>query len=299
MKLRPFILLLIASLILGVCFAGGRSLNTEENFSSDPNGKVPAEMLNIPGATPIGNDECFACHPLKKPSEKFITMFYWQTDVHAKVTGSAECESCHGPGSKHQEANSRDFIVNPKNLNKWKAQAVCTACHMTHEAVDLHGSTGVACLDCHVLHTTDNPKYLVKLPEPNTCYMCHPSTRLEFDLPSHHPVNEGAMKCTACHLAHFANGRNNLVEAREVETCGSCHASQRGPFVYSHITFEGCKQCHLPHGGSQQFMLTNAQPSLCVDCHLQSTDQHPFNYSSCTLCHIAIHGSNKQRLLQR
>lgn len=255
--------------------------------------------MKIPGSRPIGNDACFACHPVKgKVSEQFVTEFYWKTDVHSRIP-NLTCETCHGPGRRHERANSPAHIINPAKLDKWQGQMVCSACHLKHEGADLHGGTGVACLDCHILHTTNNAKYLKLLPEPETCYQCHPSSRAEFNLPNRHPVNEGIMKCTSCHLSHFTMARDNLLNTRDVETCGACHTEERGPFVYSHITFEGCKQCHLPHGSSQQNLLTVAQPALCMECHLTSTDQVPFNYPHCTICHVAIHGSNKTRLMHR
>src|SRR5215469_12898165 len=91
------------------------------------------------------------------------------------------------------------------------------------------------------------------------CYSCHVNIRAQFDMPSHHRINEGFMTCTDCHNPHgaFAStvgmGQNRamLVRAEDTEQpCFKCHIDKRGPFVFVHpsVAVEGCQMCHYPHG---------------------------------------------------
>lgn len=299
--LKKFSGVLFVILVISFSAAFAGSLDHEQNFGAKSNGVIPKSIVNIPGAKPVGNQVCFDCHPVAKFGEGTITPYFWKTNVHSNIAGTMKCEYCHGNGSKHVMANSSAFIINPAKMkDKWKAEETCTVCHFVNEPADMHGGTGVTCFDCHVFHAgVANPHYLKIQPERDLCYKCHPSIREEFNLPAHHPVNEGDMSCTSCHLAHFALASDNLVEHGTQETCGMCHPRERGPFVFQHITFGGCLRCHVAHGSAQQYMLTLPQPALCLQCHLASTDQFAFNYPFCTTCHVAIHGSNYQRLMQR
>jgi DmsE family decaheme c-type cytochrome len=88
------------------------------------------------------------------------------------------------------------------------------------------------------------------------------------------------------------------------EVCYKCHTEKQGPFVYQHeAKIEGCVICHSPHGSGNQRMLNQTQVNLlCLSCHSQAATVGPpgtptfhdqsTKYQSCTLCHVAIHGSN-------
>jgi DmsE family decaheme c-type cytochrome len=87
--------------------------------------------------------------------------------------------------------------------------------------------------------------------------------------------------------------------------CFKCHTDKAGPFVYEHpvVKEEGCVACHTPHGSSNPRLLKRSQVNLmCLECHSFNVDagapstptfhNQAQKYQSCTLCHVAIHGSN-------
>jgi predicted CXXCH cytochrome family protein len=75
--------------------------------------------------------------------------------------------------------------------------------------------------------------------------------------------------------------------------------------VYEHapVKVGGCVSCHSVHGGPNAHMLKLSNVNLlCLQCHTTSSfssapgapsfhNQGTF-FQSCTLCHVAIHGSN-------
>lgn len=71
-------------------------------------------------ATYVGAERCgqAGCHPTK--------FTRWKETHHAQV--GADCERCHGPGSKHAAAPSKENIL---TLPKAASPAVCGQCHGT------------------------------------------------------------------------------------------------------------------------------------------------------------------------
>jgi DmsE family decaheme c-type cytochrome len=153
------------------------------------------------------------------------------------------------------------------------------------------------------VHKSATPEFLLKASEPALCFQCHTDVKPAFDMPFHHPVNEGVVKCNDCHDVHGTFGNNNLRSTADQNmVCTKCHTDVRGPFVYEHaaVKAEGCLACHTPHG-SQNARLLN-MPSvgmLCNQCHspVAAGTVHGMSSGSadlppCIACHTFIHGSN-------
>jgi len=146
---------------------------------------------------------------------------------------------------------------------------------------------------------------LLKEAAPKLCYTCHLDVRAEFARPFHHRVNEGLIQCADCHNPHggFLAHQLRRTDGYD-EVCYKCHAEKQGPFVYQHeAKIKGCTVCHSPHGSTNQRMLKqNHVNLLCISCHSLNADVGPSatpsfhdqstKYQACTLCHVAIHGSN-------
>ena len=150
----------------------------------------------------------------------------------------------------------------------------------------------------------------MKEKQPQLCYGCHLETKQQFTRTFHHRVNEGLVKCDDCHNPH---GGFLVRQARATisqdTVCFKCHTDKAGPFVFEHeaVKIEGCISCHTPHGSSNPRLLKRSQVNLlCLECHSLTVDagapaiptfhKQDQKYQACTLCHVAIHGSNSSNV---
>jgi hypothetical protein len=99
------------------------------------------------GAEAIWNSSCLRCHSTD-PRPGFGDFKVMDTKV---AEFGIACESCHGPGQKHVEANRDplrrywlhmsgepdDTIVNPRRLSAERANDVCAFCHSMHVFKDI------------------------------------------------------------------------------------------------------------------------------------------------------------------
>ena len=252
----------------------------------------------------VGSNTCVTCHAeigknfANNPHSKLAMMHSGK---------GITCESCHGPGQAHVEGGGDiTKIFDPAKAPAKQINATCLGCHAgVHPNFDRspHAKAGLSCISCHSVHAPQTEASLLKLPQPTLCFTCHTDVKGAFNMPFHHPVNEGGVKCTDCHDAHGTFQSTNLrITSDQNMICTKCHMDVRGPFVYEHavVKGEGCMACHTPHG-SQNARLLN-MPSintLCNQCHSQvSADSiHGMGPGSqeltpCTSCHTMIHGSN-------
>lgn len=261
-------------------------------------------------ATFIGGKACAECHD--EMAAAFAGSLHakaWSTDARFSAAG---CESCHGPGSEHQQDPARTNILSFTKGTKLDAQRLsgqCLNCHAASTAVALwdsgqHRKNGVDCSKCHAIHGAATP--LAR--QPDVCFGCHRNVKSQVSKISHHPILEGKVSCSSCHNPHGAL-TPHLVNAETVnELCYSCHAEKRGPFIWEHSPVEeDCTICHTPHGSRQGKLLVQKLPNLCQECHDWS--RHPgtaydakngfagrspsnrFLARSCMNCHGQIHGS--------
>jgi len=280
----------------------------------------------------VGSDVCKTCHAdiwtnfYKNPHYKTISM----GKAAPERTG---CEGCHGPAQAHVEARGGKATI-PHAFSLMQPKAVledCLTCHMADMSKaniqrSEHTLNGIACTSCHSIHHSSTPKFLLAKKQNETCYGCHANIRAQFEMPSHHRVNEGFMQCTDCHNPHgsFAALSGNNLHPTMVERafdtdppCLKCHVDKRGPFVYEHpsVRVEGCQACHNPHGSTNAKLLTRPVVfTLCLECHngggtgtrnkgvdIQTARHNLLNpvFQKCTTCHVKIHGSNADQYFLR
>ena len=288
-----------------------------------------------PPASPssfVGSNVCRTCHPdiwatfYKNPHYKSIASGKEAPDR----TG---CEGCHGPGKAHVEARGgKATIVAFSELQPKQVLDNCLRCHAeTLSRANIRRSThtlnDVVCSNCHSIHKSPVPKFLLAQRQTDLCYGCHTDVRGQFSMPFKHRVNEGFMTCTDCHNPHGAfaptwrmASRPRMMEqalANE-EPCLKCHSEKRGPFVYEHepVRVEGCETCHYPHGSTNSRLLRRPVVfTMCLECHngagnfgrqnagvLTLTPSHNLadpRYQNCTTCHVRVHGSNADPLFLR
>ena len=280
-------------------------------------------LLSVSGY--VGSNVCKTCHPdvwlkfYKNPHFKSIA----SGKEPPEKTG---CEGCHGPGKAHVEGNGdKKAIVAFSELKPKQVLGNCLRCHNeTLSRANIqrssHTLNDVVCSNCHSIHKSPAPKFLLAKTQTDLCYGCHASVRAQFSMPFKHRVNEGFMACTDCHNPHgtFAPtwrmaSRPRMVDqalANE-EPCLKCHSEKRGPFVFEHapVRVDGCESCHFPHGSMNSRLLRRPVVfTLCLECHngagnfgrqsggvaTQTTIHNMADprYQNCTTCHVRIHGSN-------
>jgi DmsE family decaheme c-type cytochrome len=279
----------------------------------------------------VGSNVCRTCHP--------NVWLNWYKNPHFKQTVTATagaergCESCHGPGKAHVEARGgKSTIIAFSELAPKQILDACLTCHGKDFARSeirrsQHTLANVVCTNCHSVHNSKTPKYLLAKGQAPLCYDCHGPVRAQFNMPFKHRVNEGVVQCSDCHNPHGAvaptwrmSARPRMVEhgLGNEEPCLKCHADLRGPFLFEHppVRVEGCETCHSPHGSTNARLLRRPVVyTICLECHNgagnfgrqgDGIQRQPSSHNmadprfrNCTACHVRIHGSNADRLFTR
>jgi len=253
----------------------------------------------------VGPEACKECHPdLYEGFTKENP--HWKNALDPNVSQDKRgCESCHGPGEKHAEAEGQGFIFSFKDKNPVVQSDGCLKCHQKMKELfqfrrGVHQLSAVGCNDCHQIHGSQVTKNLLKAKDPVLCFSCHQDVRSKFYLSNNHRVIQGALKCSDCHTPHGSRDRASLrkMSTFGTDVCFKCHPEKRGPWVFEHgpQKVEGCNSCHSPHGSPNRFLLIRRDVrALCMECH----GQVHFPRFSCINCHTQIHGSNSSsRFLQ-
>src|SRR5215831_15720269 len=273
----------------------------------------------------IGSEQCGQCH--QDIGKAFYKNPHYKSIASGKETpDKTGCEGCHGPGGNHLSVGgSKETIQAFSQMTPTQVIDTCLKCHgkdfsKANIRRSSHIEAGLACTNCHSIHKSPTPKFLLAKSQTELCYMCHGPIRAQFSMPAKHRVNEGVVQCTDCHNPHgnFAPSwktgiDSNLVTASHdnEEPCLKCHVDKRGPFVFEHasVRVEGCTACHVPHGSMNAKLLKRPVVfTVCLECHngagtygrenLGEFTQSPTHnmldpkYQQCTLCHVRIHGSN-------
>ena len=291
-----------------------------------------ASPAGVRGADYVGSNVCRTCHP-NVYSTFFRNPHYKSIASGRETPANTGCESCHGPGQDHVAARGgKATIVAFSQLSPEKVVDACLRCHsQTLSRANIrrseHTQRDVVCTNCHSIHSSPAPKFLLAKQQTELCYGCHSSVRAQFSMPFKHRVNEGSVQCTDCHNPHgsFAATWNMAARPRMVdqvegneEPCLKCHVDKRGPFVYEHaaVRVEGCETCHMPHGSTNPRLLKRPVVfTLCLECHNgfanfgRRLDGPPNpspthnladpRYQNCTTCHVRIHGSNASQVFFR
>ena len=309
MPLRP-VLATIAALALAFAVAPNADSRTKTP-KQKPSQEAQASYRPTDASLYVGTDTCTTCHDAEAKS--FNHGPHWRTDLDKKRGPEWRgCEACHGPGKEHVEGGGDvSKIISFTKLSSADASRRCLDCHQFGEehsnfSRSEHQKNNVGCIDCHSVHAAKVERALLKQTQPQLCYTCHLETKADFVKPSHHRVNEGLMGCTSCHNQHGGFLTRQLRStAAQAQVCFTCHTDKAGPFVFEHapVKTEGCVACHVPHGSANPHQLRRSNVNLlCLECHTFTVDSaapaiptfhnQTQKYQACTMCHVAIHGSN-------
>jgi DmsE family decaheme c-type cytochrome len=235
------------------------------------------------------------------------------------VAGDQICASCHGDTAVHMESSGSTPVERP--MAGRVGSDFCLSCHdQSHDrasfARSIHqNSATVNCTSCHSVHSSVGAgEHLLARPQAALCATCHQTQASQFrNKPFSHRLETGVVSCVSCHDPHGRPAGRGIRLGRDGELpCLSCHAEKRGPFVFNHVLRGAgdCLSCHQPHGSSNPKMLTRARvDQLCLECHspingktlgAQPPSFHNLlspRYRNCTVCHVAVHGSNSSPAL--
>jgi DmsE family decaheme c-type cytochrome len=289
---------------------------------------IPAAFAQTPssGANAyVGNQICATCH-VEQANAFYKNPHYKSIASGKEAPDKTGCEGCHGPGKNHVAAGGGAATIRAfSEMPPSQVIDTCLTCHAKDFSKanirrSAHTEADVVCTNCHSMHGSTQPKFLLAKKQNELCYGCHTDVRAQFNMPVKHRVNEGVVQCTDCHNPHgnFAPSWRTGTGAALVtashdneEPCLKCHVDKRGPFTFEHgsVRVEGCMGCHAPHGSTNAKLLKRPVVfTVCLECHngagtygrenlgifTQSNSHNMLDpkFQQCTQCHVRIHGSN-------
>jgi DmsE family decaheme c-type cytochrome len=252
---------------------------------------VRGTLPTIQGAEFVNDDEiCAQCHA------GYAKAF--ADNVHR----GDNCESCHGPASKHVETRGKEpgLIFSFKIADAATKSEACLKCHEENACTEgaryrtsRHAVCGVSCTDCHRAH------YNVP---PGTPATTDPNQTTQLGSPHHVALTSyaepakpaGPKDSTKGGTLPSLRGSSQHLGAVSPNVCYKCHGEyaefQRvaGPHQICGPNGFNCTTCHDPHGQIRE----ETRVDLCLQCHDMSSptmawhsSTHSHNGVACTDCH--------------
>ena len=245
--------------------------------------EVRGSVPHLAGAEMVNDDEiCMTCH------EAYVKSF------HDNVHRVQNCESCHGPGSKHVETRGKEpglIFSFKKGVDPVARAEACLKCHEQNQCAEgtqwrtsKHAHCGVTCVDCHRGH------YNVPIGTPATTAPKDASFTpgVKATLVSYNAEADAAKK----NLPSL-RGTSHHLGAMAPDLCLKCHCDMRdmvriaGPHQVGGPNCFNCTTCHDPHGQIKE----SSRKDLCLSCHKGAptmawhSSTHERFGVACTDCH--------------
>ena len=245
-----------------------------------------------------GDDTCLVCHSDKD----YKGTLHGQTLNPRSPASAKGCETCHGPGKAHAEANGDvTKIRNPKKLKPGEVSAICTTSNRGEYAFGRQPArpARLTCTTCHSNHSPNRRRGVWSRTQQEVRAM-PPRQGGEADRSAH--AGPRRQPVFGFHNMHGSQKRAAADRIQRERILHGCHP-ERGPFLWSIRRFARTARPADPHGSSNERMLVAKLPFLCQRCHVHSRhpatvyDSNVFKSSNrvygrgCVNCHSAIHGS--------
>ncbi len=230
----------------------------------------------------VGEKACIECH------DDIASLH--DKDAHAAVP----CESCHGPGADHAQAEGETAILIPEGKDP------CLACHRPLDArpsafpqirwrehYQFVGvkDTSIDCIECHSPHEPlfmDRDIRSARLhPLIHRCQDCHTE---RFDRDFHRPKSHPAIfECSYCHkeiVEDFSRRAHSEIQ------CSTCHMFfKESDFAGRIIRDSDPRFCLLCHREAD-FRSSDAPPGIKWPGHLEDVAMEPGDTKKrCVDCH--------------
>ncbi len=251
----------------------------------DPHGSRVRTMLRAPG----GGALCLTCH------ETVTKGSHPHTPLAEK-----NCIACHRP---HSSIHPHLLVETGRDLCLRCHEPFLPAVSAGHKPAFVHEPAAGDCLQCHHHHASDHPAMLLQ-PPLELCRSCHEDVADGALLAKHpHTIVTTGRACLNCHEPH-AGRVEHLLLSEPIPLCLECHdrdihradgsvvtslGGLADPTLTRHAPVQegACRECHDPHGGPFDFLLTRAFPgafyqrwdpqayALCIECHDQAAFSTP------------------------
>ena len=114
--------------------------------------------------------------------------------MHGNANG-VTCENCHGAGQRARGRRRRrdQDLQSRQGFGQGSRRQVPQLPRGRASRTSMrspHAKANVSCISCHSIHGSKE-ETLLKAPQPTLCFQCHSDQKAQFNMPFHHPVNEG------------------------------------------------------------------------------------------------------------
>ena len=140
--------------------ATGAAPRQNGSKEAKPAAAPAAQAANASGY--VGDDDiCLTCH--EDTAKGYRGSPHGRAKDARTPAAKAGCESCHGPGQAHVDADGdKTKIKQPAKISTREASDICLTCHNRSEHDEWsggkHDSRNVGCLSCHSVHTPKSEK---------------------------------------------------------------------------------------------------------------------------------------------
>jgi tetratricopeptide (TPR) repeat protein len=202
---------------------------------------------------PIGY-ECMSCHNAYPAADQVSRTSSDENDFGDKLPEGIDCQRCHGPGSAHVQAATKEgtsldavraSILNPAKLPRDRQMNVCMQCHLETTSLPLP----------HSIRRFTRAAFSFRpgemLQDYETFFDHKPGTGYDDRLEVAHQAYRlrksacflnSQMTCTTCHNPHQAL-RGEEATKHYVAVCSSCHTNVHAKMAP--VAGKNCLTCHM------------------------------------------------------